>query len=205
MKFNLKYSFKLIFLFLLLVCVSCSKNFPTSEINLSFPSKIAKIEGNHAIFIKKNFFHLNQNISSDDCESWSLNLDLENLFIESYTILSNKMFKKVSLFRENFDESFLKNKLYNSVLILEKNTANLDFKTVGNKGKFKITLDSNFKVKGDRKEVNNNLNSQQTWEKNIYLNCRLDEGAKKATEEAFKSLINQAYSNIYESVFTVTR
>ena len=80
MKFNFKYSFKLIFLFLLLVCVSCSKNFPTSEINLSFPSKIAKIKGNHAIFIKKNFFQLNKNISSDDCESWALNLDLENLW-----------------------------------------------------------------------------------------------------------------------------
>ena len=89
------------FLFLLLVCVSCSKNFPTSEINLSFPSKIAQIKGNHAIFIKKNFFQLNKNISSDDCESWALNLDLENLFVESYTILSNKMFQKVSLFRED--------------------------------------------------------------------------------------------------------
>ena len=100
MKFNLKYSFKLIILFLLLFSLSCSKNFPTSEINLSFPPKIAKIEGNHAIFIKKNFFHLNKNISSDDCESWALNLDLENLFVESYTTLSNKMFQKVSLFRK---------------------------------------------------------------------------------------------------------
>ena len=28
---------------------------------------------------------------------------------------------------------------------------------------------------------------------------------KKATEEAFKNLISQAYSSIYESVFTVTK
>ena len=115
-----------------------------------------------------------------------MNLDLENLFVESYTILSNKMFQKVSLFREDFNESFLKNKLYNSVLVLEKNTAHLDFKTVGNKGKFKITLDSNFKVKGDRKEVNNNLNSQQTWKKTSILTVDSMKEQKKLLKKHLK-------------------
>ena len=41
-------------------------------------------------------------------------------------------------------------------------------------------------------------------EKNIYLNCNLSVGAKKATEEAFKNLISQAYS-IFVIVFTVTK
>ena len=75
---------------------------------------------------------------------------------------------------------FLKNNSHTSVLTLEKNIAYVDFKTEGNKGKFRIVLDSSFKVKGDKKEVNNNLNSKQTWEKNIYLNCNLSVGAKKS-------------------------
>ena len=37
------------------------------------------------------------------------------------------------------------------------------------------------------------------------MNCNLPEGAKKATEEALKNLINQAHGNIYQSVLTVTK
>ena len=99
----------------------------------------------------------------------------------------------------------IKKNTYNTLLILERNTAYLDFKTEGNNGLFKIILSSNFRVKGNKKEVKTNLNSNQTWKKNIYLNCRLSEGSRRATEQAFKHLINQAYSNIYDSVFTVTR
>ena len=78
-------------------------------------------------------------------------------------------------------------------------------KQKGNNGIFKIVLDSTFTVKGNNKEIKNNLNSKQTWEKNIFFNCDLSDGANKATEEAFRNLIEQAYSNIYESVFKVTR
>ena len=36
--------------------------------------------------------------------------------------------------------------------------------------------------------------------KNIYMNCNLPEGAKKATEEALKNLINQV-TEIFTSLF----
>ena len=79
------------------------------------------------------------------------------------------------------------------------------FQNRGNNGIFKIVLDSTFTVKRNNKEIKNNLNTKQTWEKNIFFNCDLSDGANKATEEAFRNLIEQAYSNIYESVFKVTR
>ena len=202
---KLKSFTKYILLSLFFIIISCSKEFKKQNINLFFPKNIAKIEGTHALIIKKNNFDLKKNISSDDCESWALDLELEELFVNSYKELSKKMFQNINFLEGETDEVLIKNSFYTSVLVLEKNVAYIDFKTEGNKGKFSIILDSNFKIKGDKKEVNNNLNSKQVWEKNIYLNCNLSDGAKKATEEAFKNLINQAYSNIYESIFTVTK
>ena len=78
------------------------------------------------------------------------------------------MFQNLKIFEDEFTNSFLNNKKYNSVLILDENTAFIDFKTQGNKGIFKVSLESNFRVKGNKKEINNNINSQQTWEK-IYI------------------------------------
>ena len=202
---KIKKFYKIFFISILFFNTSCSKNFKNSPVILTFPKNIAKIEGNHALLIRDNIFNLKKNISSDDCESWALDLNLEDLFLHTYIELSKKLFKNIKVLKGEFDESLLKKNSYNTVLILERNTAYLDFKTEGNNGLFKIILDSNFRVKGNKKEVKTNLNSNQTWKKNIYLNCKLSEGSRKATEQAFIHLINQAYSNIYDSVFTVTR
>ena len=205
MHFKIKKFYKIFFISILFFNISCSKNFENSPVILTFPKNIAKIEGNHALLIRDNIFNLKKNISSDDCESWALDLNLEDLFLDTYIDLSKKMFENIKVIKGEFSESLLKKNTYNSLLILERNTAYLDFKTEGNNGLFKIILDSNFRVKGNKKEVKTNLNSNQTWKKNIYLNCRLSEGSRRATEQAFKHLIDQAYSNIYDSVFTVTR
>ena len=62
------------------------------------------------------------------------------------------MFQNLKIFEDEFTNSFLKNKKYNSVLILGENTAFIDFKTQGNKGIFKVSLESNFRVKGNKKK-----------------------------------------------------
>ena len=56
----------------------------------------------------------------------------------------------IKVLKGEFDESLLKKNSYNTVLILERNTAYLDFKTEGNNGLFKIILSSNFRVKGTK-------------------------------------------------------
>ena len=77
----------------LLFIITCSKNFENIPVYLTFPKNIAKIEGNHALVIGEDIFNLKKNILSDDCESWAVDLDLENLFINSYVNLSKKMFE----------------------------------------------------------------------------------------------------------------
>ena len=203
MRSKIKKFKKILFVSILFFIISCSKNFQSPPVILTFPKNIPKIEGNHALLIKDNNFKLKKNISSDDCESWAMDLNLEDLFLNTYIDLSKKMFQNIKVVRGELNESLLKNS-YNTVLIL-RNSAYLDFKTEGNKGLFKIILDSNLRVKGNKKEVKINLNSNQTWEKNIFLNCRLSKGSRKAANEAFKNLIDQAYTNIYNTVFTVTR
>ena len=124
----------------LLFIITCSKNFENIPVYLTFPKNIAKIEGNHALVIGEDIFNLKKNILSDDCESWAVDLDLENLFINSYVNLSKKMFEEITIIKEEFNESSFENNLYKTTLILEKNSAFLDFKTEGNKGVFTIIL-----------------------------------------------------------------
>ena len=54
------------------------------------------------------------------CESWAVDLKLEELLVNSYVELSKKIFQNLKIFEDEFTNSFLKNKKYNSVLILGK-------------------------------------------------------------------------------------
>ena len=40
---------------------------------------------------------LKENITSDDCESWAMNLDLDKLFLNSFTELTKKMFHNIKI------------------------------------------------------------------------------------------------------------
>ena len=84
------------------------KRFQKENVNLFFSKNIAKIEGSHALIIKNNIFNLKKNISSDDCESWALDLKLEKLFVDTYKQLSKKMFQNIKIFEGEINESFLK-------------------------------------------------------------------------------------------------
>ena len=81
----------------------------------------------------------------------------------------------------------------------------LDFQTVRNTGKLRVSLTSNFIVKGNNKIVKNMIKSEQLWEKNVYLNCNVVKGASKITSIAFENLMNQAHEKIYSSVKNIVR
>ena len=95
MKFLKSFFYKSSTVLIFLIIISCSKNFKNNNPILYFPKNIVKIEGSHAIFINQKKIKLNKNILSDDCESWAVDLKLEELLVNSYVELS----KNVSEFK----------------------------------------------------------------------------------------------------------
>ena len=115
------------------------------------------------------------------------------------------MFKNLTVYRGKSIALERKLKQFKTIIIIEKNLALTSFSTIGNNGIFNIKLNSNFRIKSGQNEIKTNVQSEQNWKKNVFLNCKLVDGSKKASEEAFKSLLNQAYNNIYASVFSLSR
>ena len=66
-------------------------------------------------------------------------------------------------------------------------------------------MTSDFVVEGKNRKVKNIIKSEQSWEKNIYFNCRVTEGVSKISNLAFEGLINQAHEKIYSSVKNIVR
>ena len=60
---------------------------------------------------------------------------------------------------------------FSSFINFKENIFLLEFYTVRNTGKLKVSLISNFVVEGSNKIVKNTIKSEQSWEKNVNFNC----------------------------------
>ena len=185
--------------------ISCSSTNDKLNIFVNLPKNIVKIENKHAIYLSPESFKIKKEIKSEDCESWQLNYNFQKLFINSYTKLINSMFDNVVFIDKELSNKEERNKKFVSFINFKENIFFLDFETVRNTGKLRVTLTSNFIVEGNNKIVKNTIKSEQLWEKNVYLNCNVVKGASKITGMAFESLMNQAHEKIYSSVRNIVR
>ena len=195
----------LIYLAVFVFLTSCSSTNDNLNIFVNLPKNIVKIENKHAIFLSPESFKIKKEINSEDCESWQLNYNFQKLFINSYTKLINSMFDNVVFIDKELSNKEERNKKFASFINFKENIFFLDFQTVRNTGKLRVSLTSNFIVKGNNKIVKNMIKSEQLWEKNVYLNCNVVKGASKITSIAFENLMNQAHEKIYSSVKNIVR
>ena len=195
----------LIYLAAIVFLTSCSSTNDNLNIFVNLPKNIVKIENKHAIFLSPESFKIKKEINSEDCESWRLNYNFQKLFINSYTKLLNSMFENIVFIDSKLLNKEEENKKFASFINFKENIFLLDFKTIGNTGKLKVSLTSDFIVEGNNKIVKNTIKSEQSWEKNVYLNCNVVKGASKITGIAFENLMNQAHDKIYSSVKNIVR
>ena len=184
---------------------SCSSTNDKLNIFVNLPKNIVKIENKHAIYLSPESFKIKKEIKSEDCESWQLNYNFQKLFINSYTKLINTMFDNVVFIDKELSNKEERNKKFASFINFKENIFFLEFETVRNTGKLRVTLTSNFIVEGNNKIIKNTIKSEQSWEKNVYLNCNVAKGASKITGKAFESFMNQAHEKIYSSVKNIVR
>jgi hypothetical protein len=193
------------FFFFPIIINSCSSNIENKSVFLKYPDNIARLDGKHAVFIPKNSFQILQNVGSDDCESWNLKINFDKLFNESYRGLINKMTSDLVFVDTKLTKKDLEQDNFSSFIYFKDSKVILDFRTIRNTGKLKITLISEIDLEGANKKINNTLKSEQSWEKNIYLNCNVVDGAIKISERAFESLLKQVHENIYKSIQSIIR
>ena len=185
--------------------MNCAGNFKKHEIKLIYPNKIAKIDGKYALLISKNEFPLKKKFTSDDCESWAVDLPIDNLFRNSMTNLLKSMFSDLNIIDKDITNDPVELNKYTSIITVEQSEAIATFFTERNTGKFNIKLNSQIIVESGNIEIKNSINSEQSWSKNIYLGCELSEGSKIATENAFQNFLDQVHSSVYQSVYKITR
>tara|TARA_A100001234_G_scaffold136030_1_gene119482 strand:- start:30 stop:623 length:594 start_codon:yes stop_codon:yes gene_type:complete len=183
---------------------SCSSTNDKLNISVNLPKNIVKIENKHAIFLSPKSFMIKKEIKSEDCESWRLNYNFQKLYNNSLKNLLNSMFNDIIFIDEELS-SKEDNTNFTSFINFKENIFFLEFYTVRNTGKLKVSLISNFIVEGSNKIVKNTIKSEQSWEKNVYFNCNLVDGVSKVSSKAFENLMNQAHEKIFSSVKNIIR
>ena len=190
-----------VFIFL----TSCSSTNDKLNIFVNLPENIVKIENKHAIFLSPKSFTIKKEIKSEDCESWKLNYNFQKLYNNSLKNLLNSMFDDIIFIDKDLSSEKVENTNFTSFINFKENIFLLEFYTVRNTGKLKVSLISNFVVEGSNKIVKNTIKSEQSWEKNVYFNCNLVDGVSKVSSKAFENLMNQAHEKIYSSVKNIVR
>ena len=196
---------KICILIALLFISSCSNKFENTIIKISYPEQITKIEGKHALVLPREKFKLTKKFSSDDCESWSVEIPTDRLLRESVTKLIESMIENLTIINSDSGGSNINVNDFKSIILFKEGSAYATFLTQRNTAKFKIELNSEILVKGVNKEIKNNVRSDQTWEKNIFLGCELKDGSKVALENALENLLTQIHSSVYQSIYKITR
>ena len=193
------------FICLFFFILSCAKKFDKSNILEVSPPPTAKIEGKHAIFIsKENFNQINQ-IKSENCESWALKLNFEKPIKKSIENLVYKMFKDFEIIDQKLEKEEIEESGFVSQISFYDFKGNSKFKTVSNTGMYQISLDIKIEVSNSSKSITNDISSSMNWEKNIFLNCDLQNGAVKSGQKALENLIERIYETTYESIFQIKR
>ena len=185
--------------------ISCSNSNKNINILVKLPNNIVKIENKHAVFLSPERFKIKKIVKSEDCESWQLNYNFKKLFNDSYVKLLNSMFDDIIFVNKQLSKKEIEDQKFNSFINFEQNFFFLEFYTLKNTGKLKVSLTSEFVVEGNNKKVKNIIKSEQSWEKNVYFSCSAAEGVSKISNLAFEELMNQAHEKIYSSVKNILR
>lgn len=197
---------KYLFLILiLLINLSCSKDFNKLEIKSVEPPQTAKILGNHIIYISNEKFIHNKQIISEDCESWALNLNFDTPFRQSIKYLIDDIFVNYKISKKKLTKTEIEKNGYVSQISFSNFSGTSSFKTEGNTGKYYISLNIKIEVENSNKNIVNEISSNMKWEKNIFLNCNLQKGAVKSSQSALENLIKKSYESSYKSIYQIKR
>ncbi len=192
-------------IFFLIIISGCAKDFSKNKIQTITNFQAAKVEGNHNVFISNEAFKLVNNITSEDCESWALDLNFDDPIKNSIKNLSDKMFNSYSISKKKLSPKEIENSNFVSQISYEGFSGVSNFKTQRNTGVYEISLKVKVKVENSSKNIVNEISSNMSWEKNIFFDCNLHEGGIYSGQKALDNLMRKVYESTYESIYNITR
>ena len=119
--------------------------------------------------------------------------------------LVNKMFKDFEIVDQKLEKEKIEENGFVSQISFYDFKGDSKFETFRNTGIYQISLDIKIEVSNSSKNITNDISSSMNWEKNIFLNCNLQNGAVKSGQKALENLIERIYETTYESIFQIKR
>tara|TARA_Y100000589_G_scaffold300100_1_gene309991 strand:+ start:135 stop:746 length:612 start_codon:yes stop_codon:yes gene_type:complete len=190
--------------FITITLPACTKKTDDNTFNVNLPNQIVKIKGKFIAFIPKDKLVLKKKFKSDDCESWAVKIDLDSVYKDSLIRLLYEMFEDVKISFNKLSRTEIENNNYIAQIEIIHGDAISTFETIDNIGNFNINMSSKIVVEG-RKKYESNVYSNNSWGKNIYLSCYLNQGANKASKLALERLLNQIHDSTYKSIYKLKR
>lgn len=198
---NFKTIFLVIILFGLLNCSSSAKRSASPY----FLDKVAEFEGKFSVYISDQKLVNNSIIESQDCESWQIQIELDEAYKESLKNIINRMFKNVEFTNRELTEDELASSEILAQIIFKNHMAKAKFKVVENTANYNITLQTDLNVKSHLRSINNSVSSNKSWDKSLYLHCTANEGAYKSIQGSLQNLMSEIHEKIYISLNSITR
>ena len=149
---NFKTIFLVIILFGLLNCSSSAKRSASPY----FLDKVAEFEGKFSVYISDQKLVNNSIIESQDCESWQIQIELDEAYKESLKNIINRMFKNV----EFTDRELTEDELASSEILAQiifKNYMAKASNCSENTANYNITLQTDLNVKSHLRSISNSV------------------------------------------------
>jgi len=203
---NLKnYQVRLLLLLILLIgLVGCSGSAKRTA-SPFFLENVAKFDGNFSVYISDEKLENNSVIESQDCESWQIQIELDNAYRESLKNIIHRMFKNVEFTDRELNEDELASSEIVAQIIFKNHKANATFKVNENTANYNVTIKTDLNVKSHIRSINNSVSSNKSWDKNLYLNCTANEGAYKSIQGSMENLMTEIHEKIYISLNSIKK
>jgi len=193
-----------ILLILTIGLVGCSGSAKRSA-SPFFLDNVAKFDGKFSVYISDKKLINNSKIESQDCESWQIQIELDNAYRESLKNILQRMFENVEFTSRELSEDELASSDIKAQIIFKNHKANATFKVIENTANYNVTIKTDLNVKSHLRSINNSVSSNKSWDKNLYLNCTANEGAYKSIQGSIENLMAEIHEKIYISLNTLKK
>ena len=209
MEFNFKNLYKnkvkpLILTIFLIGLVGCSGNAKRTA-SPYFLDNVAKFSGKFSVYISDEELVNNSIIESQDCESWQIQIKLDEAYRESIKNIINRMFDDIEFTNKELNEDELASSEFIAQIIFKNHKANATFKVKENTANYNITIKTDLNVKSHLRSINNSVSSNKSWDKNLYLNCTANDGAYKSIQGSIENLMSEIHEKIYISLNSIKK
>ena len=204
-KYLKSYQARLLLLLIFLIGLTGCAGSAKRSASPFFLDNVAKFDGKFSVYISDKKLVNNSVIESEDCESWQIQIELDNAYKESLKNIVYRMFSNVEFTDRELNEDELASSDIIAQIIFKNHQANATFKVNKNTANYNVTIKTDLNIKSHLRSINNSVSSNKAWDRNLYLNCTANEGAYKSIQGSIENLMKEIHEKIYISLNSIKK